>query len=237
MKEICKIKFILLFIIINLNVETFGQFLATHYEERIQSVEVGILNNFFKPNNDFSSAEYSPLILTHYIPYIAYRNADLFLGLGFSSFDQNNKSFEELLLNAYYGTSIPLTAEYQNGLFLPLYIHTSYLKLFQKNNIPNNKFEVGEFGVGAGLKFNYKLGFANFTIHYLGVLNYSTVSFNIEYGYSFCNEAEILFQFNRVIGDYGLLLGLKYFDERWYLSDKKYNYFGSWAGGFIGINF
>jgi hypothetical protein len=215
----------------------YSQFLNFQQAEKRGTVEFGLLNNFFKLRDDYSVGNNVPLGFTHVIPYIAFREDNLFVGLGYSNFTYDKKSVEEIFLNAYYGTTIRALGNFRDGLFIPILLRTGYLKLFQEIGENKSRFEVGNFGIGTGLKAKYNLNFADLDFHYHFIINYSTINFSVEYGYSIYNEAEILLNFNNILNDYGFEIGVRYYDEKWSMSDKKYDYFGSWAGGFIGINF
>jgi hypothetical protein len=224
-------------ILFPLSENAYSQFLGLSSSEKRNTVEVGLLSSYFKPRENSLLNVQETIHFSDWIPYIAYRESDIFIGLGYRKFNNNDKSLEEVFLNAYYGTNFRITGNFKDGLFIPVIIRTNYLKLFQEIDIFKNRLEVGSFGLGTGLKIQYDFNIFNVAFHYNFVLSYSTINFSIQYGYSLYNELEMVLNFNNIFDDYGLEIGTKYCDERWSISDKKYNYFGSWTGGFIGINF
>jgi len=68
-------------------------------------------------------------------------------------------------------------------------------------------------------------------------INYSTINFSIDYGYSLQNDLLMILYFNNIFDDYGLSFGFKYSDQKWKISQKKYNYYCSNYGLFFGIIF
>jgi hypothetical protein len=241
MKKVNLTRSTVFFILFCSNSFCIAQFLEYRSSSKTSSVEIGISNNYFHPleDNQFINS----FRFTEIIPYIAYRNRNLYLCLGYNRITSNGIKTHETFLDGFYGNDFPIWGDIMNGVSIPLFLRTSYLVLDRVLNITqisnsySENFEVGDLGIGTGLKFNHDFEFLILNFRYSFFVNYSTVSLSSKYGYSLLNEIELFFHMDKMFDDFGIILGAKYTDKRWSISDKMYNYFGSWASGFIGVSF
>jgi hypothetical protein len=227
-----------IFCLIIFNQNIFSQFLEFPEREKNLIAGFGLFKNTIQPKDDFDYSGNIPIRCdNNNIYFLTYHDPGIKILLGYGNFNYEIKSTEEFLLKANYGGGIPLIMPREFKMIIPIRVQIDYLKVTQDNRPNNSRLELGDIGIGSGLDISYDLHAIDFQINYLFYINYSTVNFSVDYGYSLVSDVNFLMKLNRLFDDIGIVLGLEYYYQNWFMSSKKYNYYGKWFGGFLGINF
>jgi hypothetical protein len=217
---------------------SYSQFLSYNSEIRNNTFSVGYLNTYFRFNDSKNEIkEFEKINLKKIIPAISYENNNMMITLAYSNSKYENRNTNVFSVDGYYKLIFPIIQPDVFPVFVPLLVRTSYLQIEQQNINITNRYENGNFGIGSGIQINKSFDWTGFNFIYDYGINYSTISFSVDYGYSVQNELMLSFDFNQIFDNFGFTLGGKYTDQKWKLSNKKYNYYTSGYGAFIGINF
>jgi hypothetical protein len=217
---------------------SYTQFLSYHSEVKSNSIGIGFLNTYFRFNDSKNEIKENEIITSKkVIPAISYETDDLMITLAYNKFNYDNRNSSYFSVDGYYKLLIPVSQPDLVPIFVPILVRTSYMKISQENQNTTNRFENGDFGIGSGIQFNKSFDWIGFKFIYDYGINYSMMNFSVDYGYSVQNELMVSFDFNQIFDAIGIKIGGRYTDQKWKLSNKKYNYYASGYGAFIGINF
>jgi hypothetical protein len=229
------ILFIFFYLLINVSN---AQFLSYSSDIKNNSISIGYYNNYFRFNDSKKDISETEIIsFKKAIPYVSYETDNLMLTVAYNKFKYHEENTSVTVLDGYYKLFFPIGRQDVIALSIPALLRTSYWKMTQNKGNIYDRIELGNIGIGSGLQINKSFDWIGFNFIYDFCINYSTVNFSIDYGYSVQNEIILSLDFNQLFDSYGITIGGKYFDQKWKISDKKYNYYTSGFGGFIGINF
>ena len=231
-------KRLILFILIFTSV-SFSQFLEFEPSNGVNSINISLQNYYFRYNDDKNNIlKNEEIHFLKLVPGILYENNSLQVSLYYLNgkyHDNNTKLFS---LDGNYKIVIPILTSEITNLGLPLLLKTSYIQVSQQNNnYKTNRIENGSFGLGTGIQFYKSFDWISYKMLYNFCIYYSTINFSIDYGYSLQNDLLLMLYFNNLFDDFGFSLGVKYSDQKWKISQKKYNYYCSNYGLIFGIIF
>lgn len=218
---------------------SFSQFLEFERSYGESSFNINLQNYYFRYNDDKNNILNDEEInFLKFVPGLIYENNNLFVSLYYLNGKYHDNKTKLFSLDGYYKLVIPISESEITNFGLPLLLRTSYIQVSQENNNHKiNRLENGSFGLGFGIQLYKSFDWISYRIIYDFCINYSTINFSIDYGYSLQNDLLMILYFNNIFDDYGLSFGFKYSDQKWKISQKKYNYYCSNYGLFFGIIF
>lgn len=232
-----KILLISIFLLLSLDFCS-GQFLSYDTVEKNNAFSVGYYNHYFRFNDSEKELMKSDQLgFKKYIPEICFENRNLSLFLAYNKSNYEGKNMELFGLDGYYKLFIPVTEPSWVQVSVPVILRTGYKKVVQELEKTKTRLETGNAGIGSGFQIENSSDIVDVRLFYSFCINYSTINFSVDYGFSTQNDIILSFAFDNIFDDYGILIGAKYSDQKWKISDKKYNYYTSIYGGFIGITF
>ena len=218
--------------------ESGAQFLSYSSGPKSSSLSLGYCNHYFRFNDsEIELTKREQIGFEKYVPEINYETDNLRLSLAYNSSKFNGKNMELFSVDGYYKLLVPVTRPDDFFVSIPVLLRTSYLKVIQELEVSSSRIENGNVGLGTGIQLKQTFSGIGFRFIYDFCINYSTINFSIDYGYSTQNEVIFAVDFDQIFDDFGIIFGGKYSDQTWKISDKKYNYYTSVYGAFIGITF
>ncbi len=214
------------------------QFLSMSSGVRNNSLSLGFYDYYFRFNDSEKNYFEDELLkFIKLIPELTYENENLLISLAYSKSTYDGHRTSLFGVDGYYKLMVPLTSPDVLFVSIPVLLKTSYLKITQQKNQKDIRFESGNVGIGTGLQLSKSFEWIKMRLLYDFCANYSTLNFSVDYGYSLQNEFILSFDLNQLFDNIGITFGGKYSDQKWKLSNKKYNYYNSNLGVFVGVVF
>ncbi|MDE3058367.1 MAG: hypothetical protein KGJ59_10470 [Bacteroidota bacterium] len=167
---------------------------------------------------------------------IEYRDLNTHIAFSYTPYTINGTSQAALSLSAESSYDIPLSRGRESQrFFFPIVISANYVEASGSSHLTQN-FNIGSFGIGAGLKYRYVGDSFGAQVFGAGSILISSQGFSVETGTSTAALAEASLLLPGIIGE-GVIVGYRFEIQSWRLSSAVYNYRREFQGPFVGIFF
>ncbi len=230
--------FFLVVILLLITEKMQGQFFDETYASLsdFRSLGVGAAYQDFQPRAGNTQADSAKIRFRAPLWSAEYRQMDIRVALGYSSYKFNNDSRSEINFSAESVTDISFSRDRgQGSFFLPVIFSTSFVQASGATNSAKD-FNIANIWLGTGLKYKHISESFGVQLTGVGLLYYSTAGFSVQSGSSTAIIAEIQFLFREIIGD-GITAGYRFEIQNWTMTDKTLNYSREFQGPFVGIFF
>jgi hypothetical protein len=165
-----------------------------------------------------------------------YRDIGTRIALGYTSYLLRGRSNSALSVEIESHRELSLLkVGRQNGIHLPVYVCTNYIRAMQ-NTSSTRDVNIVSIGVGSGLGARWFSKSFGIEIRGGAVIHYSTQSFSVHDGTSNQYSGEVILLFPELIGS-GALVGYRYEYQAWRMKRDDLKYRREVSGPFLSIFF
>jgi hypothetical protein len=169
-------------------------------------------------------------------PTLAYHDGQLDIAASYTTYAEGGESHPAIYFGGKFGQEIPLSGPRSAALTLPISALVEFTKV-EANGLSRQTFNVGDIGLGAGLKYRSVSRTMQFWVEGGGVAALAFDAYSL--GNGFCGAAYA--EAALLIGDVGPFKGIaliyRFRWQSWSMSDHEFNYSSLVHGPELGVVF
>jgi len=199
-------------------------------------VSAGLNGEVFSPLGTNPIPDSLAIRFHRLMPMLAYHQGLVDIVFGYAAYQLHGQSRSSVIFSTTVANELSLTGRGQHTLLVPIVLAADFTKAEALGGLRDN-FNIGSIGLGGGLRYRFVSPGVEFSIRGLEIAHFCFEGFGVGNGFSAATLGEASLLLKEIPVADGLVLGYRFRQQTWSMSDRTFRYRSVSHGPYLGVMF